>query len=405
MKFLLAKNSDAYMKKIFALLFVFTAAFSGEASAQGAAKGVLKTYRVGIFAPLYLDSVFTGNSYRYNKNFPKFVLPALDFVQGAQIALDSMEVFQGNVDAGFYDTRSFSQNISKLIRSGKLDSLELIIGSVRDSDYIQLADFALQKNIPFISATYPNDAGIKENPFVVIVNSTLKAHCEAIYSYILQNHGTDKIFLVRKAGVQEDKIAAYFKSINEPDGKPLLNIQTIMVSENFVPLENKIDSSKQTVIIGGSLDERFAIRLTTAAYGYNKNSPVKLIGMPNWDGFALGKNNNFPDFPIYFTSPYYNVKWDTYSKMVKDVYLKKYKGNPSDMSFKGFEVVYLFTKLLTKYPNDFMSHLNDYPYKIFSEYNFKPVFLKKQSMVTPDYFENKHLYFIRVLNGATSRAW
>jgi hypothetical protein len=74
------------------------------------------------------------------------------------------------------------------------------------------------------------------------------------------------------------------------------------------------------------------------------------------------------------------------------------------MSFKGFEIVYLFTKLLAQYPNDFISHLNDYPNKIFSEYNFKPVFLTKQS-ITPDYFENKHLYFIRALNGTTSRAW
>lgn len=364
----------------------------------------LKTYKVAIFAPLYLDSVFKDNSYRYNKNFPKFILPGLDFIQGAQIALDSMEVFHGNIDASFYDTRSTLESLASLISTNKLDSLDLIIGSVKDSDYVQLANFALQKNIPFISATYPNDAGITANPFLVIVNSTLKAHCEAIYSYILQNHGTDKIFLVRKSGTQEDRIAAYFKNINEPDGKPLINIQTVTINDNLLLLENKIDTTRQTVIIGGSLDERFAVKLASASHTYDKTSPVKLIGMPNWDGFALGKKNAFPDFPIYFTSPYYNIRWDNYSKMVKDVYLKKYKGNPSDMSFKGFEIVYLFTKLLAKYPNDFMSHLNDYPYKIFSQYNFKPVFLTKRS-IAPDYFENKHLYFIRALNGTTSRAW
>lgn len=391
------------MKKIFVIISLAT--FScGSAHAQGDSTKPLKTYNVGIFAPLYLDSVFNGNNYRYSKSFPKFILPGLDFVQGAQIALDSMEIFQGNIDASFYDTRSALQSLPSLINTNMLDSLDMIIGSVKDSDYVQLANFALQKNIPFISATYPNDAGITANPFVVIVNSTLKAHCEAIYSYILQNHGTDKIFLVRKPGNQEDRIAAYFKNINEPDGKPLLNIQIVSTNDNFLLLENKIDTSKQTVIIGGSLDERFAEKIASASYTYNKTSPVKLIGMPNWDGFAFGKKNSFQDFPIYFTSPYYNIKWDTYSRMVKDVYLKKYKGNPSDMSFKGFEIVYLFTKLLAKYPNDFMSHLNDYPSKIFSEYNFKPVFLKKQS-IAPDYFENKHLYFIRALNGNISRAW
>lgn len=363
-----------------------------------------KTYRVGIFAPLYLDSVFNGTSYRYNKGFPKFTLPGLDFMQGAQIALDSMEVYHGNIEASFYDSRSTKQPLPQLVASTKLDSLDLIIGSVRDTDYLELAELAKKKNIPFISATYPNDAGITANPFVVILNSTLKAHCEAIYSYILQNHGTDKIFLVRKPGSQEDRIAAYFKNINEPDGKPLLNIQTVTIKDDFLLLENKLDTSKQTVIIGGSLDEAFAVRLATVSHTYNKSTPVKLIGMPNWDAFSFAKKNPLTDFPVYYTSPYYNAKWDAYSKLMKDAYLKRYKGNPSEMSYRGFEVVYLFSKLLAKYPNDFINHLNDYPYKIFSDYNFKPVFTSKQSN-TPDYFENKHVYFLRLLNGATSRAW
>ncbi|MEO5984609.1 MAG: hypothetical protein ABIP80_03835, partial [Ferruginibacter sp.] len=260
----------------------------------------IKTYNVGIFAPLYLDSVFNGINYKYTRSFPKFVLPGLDFVQGAQVALDSMDKIYGNINAAFYDSKSPSQNIPSLIRNRTLDSLDIIIGSVRDSDYVYLSQFALQKNIPFISATYPNDAGITANPFVVIVNSTLKAHCEAIYSYILQSHGSDKIFLVRKPGPQEDRIAAYFKNINEPDGKPLLNIQMVSINESFLPLENKLDSVKENIIIGGSLDEKFAARLVASSFTYSKNNAVKVIGMPNWDGFALGKKNALQDFPIYF---------------------------------------------------------------------------------------------------------
>ncbi|WP_431211653.1 hypothetical protein ACQ86N_38515 [Puia sp. P3] len=49
-------------------------------------------YRVAIFAPLYLDSAFdaTGN-YRYDKNFPKYFNPGLEFYEGAQLALDSLQ--------------------------------------------------------------------------------------------------------------------------------------------------------------------------------------------------------------------------------------------------------------------------------------------------------------------------
>jgi hypothetical protein len=396
------KDKDIGMKKGIFLLVLLAAAF------VGTAQPVVPTYKIGIFAPLYLDSLFANNgSYKYGKEVPKFAQPGLDFVQGAQVALDSMMLWEENVDAYMYDTKSYTKAIPALIKQGRLDSLHLIIGSVRDAEFKQLADFALQKNIPFISATFPNDGGITGNPFTVIMNSTLRAHCESIYSYLVQNHGTEKVWLFRKKGAQEDKVASYFKAINEPDGKPLLNLQTVNIDSNFSSeaLRPKLDSTKGNIIIGGSLDESFATTIVNACNDLHEQYPITLLGMPNWDGFRfLHKKGSYETFPVYYTTPYYNNKWDGYSKILGNAYAKKYKSKPSDLAFKGFEAVYLFTKLLAKYPNDFMSRLNDKTFKVFCDYNFRPVFSKKGN-ATPDYFENKHLYFVKMLNGSAGKAW
>ena len=378
------------------------------ANAQNTVSPATKTFQVGIFAPMYLDTIFTNTgAVRFKDGIPKFMTPGLEFTHGAEIALDSFRTGKQNVVATIYDTKSYTQPISQLIRDKKLENLDIIIGSVKDFEFKQLADFALTKNIPFISATYPNDGGTTANPFLVIVNATLKAHCEAIFSYLLQNHGADKIFICRRKGTQEDKVASYFKMINGQEGKPLLDIQTLNFDSSVSPglLKAKLDSNRQTVIIGGSLDETFATSLTTACYQLHETFPMTLFGMPNWDNFkALTKNDAFEDFPVYFTTPYYNSKWDFYSKMIISAYNKKYKGKPTDMVFKGFECTYLFTKLLTKFPDDVMNHINDKGSKVFTDYNFKPVLLKKDAVV-PDYFENKHVYFVRMMNGSFSKAW
>jgi hypothetical protein len=213
--------------------------------------------------------------------------------------------------------------------------------------------------------------------------------------------------MVRKKGQQEDKIASYFKMINEPDNKPLINIQTVNVDSTISPdfLRKKLDTGRQTIVIGASLDESFATNLTSACFELRDRYTITLVGMPNWDNFkSLVKKDQFEDFPLYFTTPYFNNKWDDYSKMVINGYAKKQKGKPNDMVFKGFETTYLFTSLLLSYPNDIMAHLNDRQFKVFSDYNFRPVMLKKGNAV-PDYYENKHLFFIRILNGTTSKAW
>ncbi|MFZ4058885.1 MAG: hypothetical protein ACOYKE_12150, partial [Ferruginibacter sp.] len=206
---------------------------------------LVKQYKVGIFAPLYLDSVFkpTGE-YKYKETVPKFITPGLDFIHGAEIALDSMKLDSVKIDAYIYDSKSTTIPLDQLIKTKKLDSLQLMIGSVKDPEFKQLAAFALQKNIPFISATYPNDGGITGNPFMVILNPTLKAHCEAIYTYILQSHGTDKILLCRKKGSQEDKVAGYFQTLNTRESKPFLKIETLVFDSTIRSevIQKKIDS-------------------------------------------------------------------------------------------------------------------------------------------------------------------
>lgn len=397
------------MNRIFFYLSVTTAAVFSFATLHAQNDSTVKKpeLRIGIFAPLYLDSVFSNNTFRYKQSLPKFIMPAVDFVRGAQLALDSLQSGNDFIDATIYDTKSYTQTVPYLIQNKKLDSLQLIIGSVKDSEYPELAAFALQKNIPFISVTYPNDGSIVQNPFLVIVNSTLKSHCEAIYSYILQKQGTDKIYLCRKKGVQEDMVASYFKQINEQDGKPLLEIETLNFETNITAafLKTKLDSNQHSLIIGASLDESFATGISKACFELNKSYPLTLIGMPTWDGFSsLSKTGEFTDFPIYYTTPYFNNKTDDFSKSIIENYRKKYKTYPGDMVFKGFESVYAFTKILASYSDNFISHINDKSFKVICDYNFRPVMLKKENSI-PDYFENKHLYFIKLLNGTVSKAW
>ncbi len=403
-------NRLSTMNKFFIVSLVFFFALFGctEVSAQTDNENQAPHYKIGIFAPLYLDSVFTKTTFRYRQSVPRFIQPAVDFVQGALIALDSLQDGEDYIDAFVYDTKSYTESVPDLIGKGKLDSLQLIIGSVKDAEYLQLADFALLKNIPFISVTYPNDAGITSNPFLVIMNPTLRAHCDAMYSYILQNHGTDKIYLVRQKGAQEDMVASYFKDFNNQDGQPLLPIEVINISNNNLTadfLKNKLDSNRQSVIIGGSLDETFAENIAKACFGLQKSYPIKLIGMPNWDNFqALFNKKNLPDLPIYYTTAYYNDKTDEYSKSLNYAYYSKYKIKPGDMAFKGYEAVYRFTKLLVKNGEEFMNRINDKTIKVFCDYNFRAVRMNNVVAI-PDYFENKHLYVNKIMNGLISKAW
>ncbi len=123
------------MKKPFLLLLTFfSVLFSlSSAGAQGTDSiPKMKTYRVGIFAPLYLDSVFsaTGN-FRYSQGMPKFITPAIDFVNGVQLGLDSLKLDSVNIEAYIYDTRSYKEPLSALIKNNKLNKFQCMFQHFR----------------------------------------------------------------------------------------------------------------------------------------------------------------------------------------------------------------------------------------------------------------------------------
>src|SRR5688572_26952133 len=67
-------------------------------------------FRIAIFAPLYLDSAFDRmDNYRFAKNdWPEFVNPGLEFYEGVQLALDSLEQENIPLEVFILDSKSSS---------------------------------------------------------------------------------------------------------------------------------------------------------------------------------------------------------------------------------------------------------------------------------------------------------
>ena len=240
-------------------------------------------HSVAIFLPLYLDSAFdaTGN-YRYDKNFPKFINPGLEFYEGVELALDSLRKEGARLDVHIYDTRSATQPIRQVVADSAFRDFELIIGSVvNGGEEQQLAAVALKQHVPFINVNFPNDAGITANPDLVILNSTLRAHCEAIYRYMQRNFPTKPLVFFRKKGAQEDRLKGYFTDLDHVTAGVPLKIQYVTLDDNFdnAAVTAYLDSTEQTVCVAGSLDEGFGSRLA-GMLAYLKNYPTTLIGMP-----------------------------------------------------------------------------------------------------------------------------
>ncbi len=349
--------------------------------------------KVVVFAPVYLDSIFEGANYKLgNNNLSKSVLPGLDFYNGIMLAVDSLNMEKQSLEILFFDTKNGDESIEMILEKNELQNVSLIIASFNNRAEIKsIADFALIKNIPLISMTYPNDGGLVGNPFFALVNPTLTTHIEAIYKYIHRVFPTENITILKRKGATEDMITNHFLKMNKNTAGLPLKIKTIELMDSFSTdqVTQQLDSTKQNIILCASLNESFGNNLVKATAS-NKNYKTIVIGMPTWDGIKdIGK-----DAEIIYTSPYNYARTDYLGLKITNSYRNKFFGRPTDMVFKGFEAMYHFGKLLLKYKNNLINHLSDKEFKLFNEYDFQPIKLKNTNSL-PDYLENKKLYFIR----------
>lgn len=385
------KHNFLRMKKLF---LGFLLLLSVSSFAQTIAR-----HKIAVFAPLYLDSAFIGSNYRFDKNFPKFLNPGLEFYQGAQMALDSLQQKGAPLDVYIYDSRSRRTSLNQRLNSPEMKGVEMIIAHASSYDVKVLAEEALRRKVPFISATLPNDGGVYNNPYFVVLNSTLRTHCEGIYNYLQKFHSRDKIIFFRKNGNQENQLRDYFNDIMKSSTSTPLRIEFADIGSSFDidAVTRRLDSTRRNVCIAGSLDEGFGAGLVEALASTGTTYPTTIIGMPTWEGRDFS-NPDYNTVEIVYSSPFYYSRTSGLGAWITNQFEQSINSRPTDMFYRGYETVLRFALLLLDTKKDVASNLTRKGNYVFTQFDIQPVFLNKSAM-TLDYFENKKLYFIKYING------
>lgn len=358
--------------------------------------------RIALFAPLYLDSAFDGQlEYRYARNvFPKFINPGLEFYEGAQLALDSLNKEKLPLEVYVFDTRSAASTLVSQLTDPALKDLQLIIAYCTATEVRIFADEALKRNIPFINVNLPNDGGVINNPFYVMLNSTLKTQCEGIYQHIQKFYSLDRLVVFRKKGALEDRIKGYFDEAGKSTRGVPLRLKYVELPDSFQvnQLLPHLDTLQQTLCIAGSLDENFGKRLAGQLALLRKQQyKASVMGMPTWDAIRDFTKPEYKVLEIIYSTPFYNPRTDHVSQQITHIFNTRMYARPSDMVMRGYETVWRFVHLLAKYKGDFASNISRREFDLFREMDIQPV-LNKQTM-TLDYFENKKLYFLKWQDG------
>ncbi|MDP9041527.1 MAG: hypothetical protein M3N30_06060 [Bacteroidota bacterium] len=385
---------------IISLFFACTVTLPGFAQSGDSSK-----FHIAVFLPLYLDSAFdVSGNYRFDQNFPKYLNPGLEFYEGLEMAMDSLRKTGNSPDVTVYDTRSSTKSLQEMLEEPAFSQMQMIIGYVTVTDLRILANAAKNREIPFINVNFPNDGGVTGNPQFVILNSTLRAHCEALYKFVQRNWATSNIFYIRKPTQEDDRLRSYFSDVEKNIGSVPLRMKYINVDNNIDLrlLTSSMDSNSKTVILVGSLDENFGKAICAKLDPLSKSYPMKILGMPTWDAVTDFNATAYTDLEVYYTTPFYINPADSIAISIQQNYKTRFYSRPSDMVYRGYETILHFGQLLETHGGHLDGSIGERKYKVFNDFDIQPVFTYPTTPgqeLTLQYLENKKLYFIKKVNG------
>jgi hypothetical protein len=279
-------------------------------------------------------------------------------------------------------------------------AIGLIIAHANAQENWVLAGEANLRKIPYINVNLPNDGGIVNNPYFVMLNPSLRTHVESVYRYLQKYNPLNTITVLRKKGQMEDLIKTYLDDYSKSTASVPLKLKYVDLIDSFTvkQLRSMLDSNRQNTFIAASLDDNFNRRLITQLALAGRSYKTSIIGMPTLDNLDKEfSKNEFKGPEIIYGNPFYNAKTDKISTDINNHFTTKMYARPSDMIFRGYEVMWKYSKLLAEFKTDLSSNLNNKSNKVFTDFDIQPV-LNKQTM-TMEYFENKKLYFIKWQDG------
>ena len=170
------------------------------------------TFNVAVLLPFYLkenskrNEIDSSKTVKGKKQYRQTRLPeewiyprSFDFVEmyeGILLAADTLRSIGMNINITPFDIRSDTVELSKLINSGKLSEMDLIIGPVYSYNLTKVAAYAKNLNIPVVSPVpLINNSALQGNPTLFMASSSLEIAQNAIAQQISDYYDNNIVFI------------------------------------------------------------------------------------------------------------------------------------------------------------------------------------------------------------------
>ncbi|WKV12294.1 ABC transporter substrate-binding protein [Marivirga harenae] len=350
-------------------------------------------YRVAVLLPLMAESLSTSKGSKGNQ----FVL---DLYQGIKIAIEELNANGQKIELFSYDTDRDSLKTTKIIESGELLEMDMIIGPLYPIPASLVRDYSYKHKINMVNPLSTNSETIAANPYSFLMKSTAETRAKTAAKYAIENMESKNATIFYGSKPQDSVFAYTYKRMLEADS---FNITWMAASRSAVASTEILRSLTEvydddTTYTGGKVyisntvkvkvGDGDSLIMTRDTIGHilvassdnllvsnvlsaldTRRDSIPIIGYDEWLDFNQISFDQLQRMGVVMIGQnYFDFSSSDVAKF-KEYYRKKFNKLPSQYSYDGYETMWFFGTQLIEFGNYFQ-------YGLYNEG-----------------FQNGHLYF------------
>ncbi len=297
-------------------------------------------------------------------------LPFLETYEGILIAVDSLRALGLVVELDVFDTGADSSQVNRLLWSGALNNVSLIIGPVFSFNMEKVSSWAAQRNIPVVSPVALRDKNILENKPTLYRVFPSDNIAQDMMAGELRNHkGSNVVFLYADSAMYDPSTAALWGKVRNVMAEAGQDDTTSLTSFYFTGLsqrrnaysgvtsiDNLLVSERENIIILASNNSSVVSSAFSNLHGLARRYDMKVIGYPEIGGLETVDLKYFYDLELFIPAGSY-IDFDApASKEFTAKFMRKFRTEPMAESFawRGFDIAWYFIGGLASAGNGFL---------------------------------------------------
>ena len=357
-----------------------------------------KEYNVAFLLPFHseeTEEMTIEKLLRGEDQFSNKTNIALQFYEGALMALDSLKKENLNAKIFVYDIDDDSLSIIKLLRKPEIAELDLIIGPLYASSFVPVAKFAKEHAIPIVSPFIQVNKILFDNPFVCKVTSSNTLQVIQMANFVVDTFHTQNIILVNSGNKKEEDLCATFKKTAKETAKNKMYViyDSVKEAKGLSGIRQYLHPTKTNIIILPSNNQSYVTEFLNTLNSLQEDRKIIVFGLQSWMTFDNLDFDYLNKLSLHIVSNTYINYNDVQTKRFLSQFRVLYKTNPDIYAFSGYDLTYYFISLLQKHGKGFLNEIDYNEYKgIITTLQFI------KSATSKSGYENKFVYMLKYQN-------